>query len=548
MEFPYGPGDLLCDRFRITERLGTPGQMAYAVKVHDELTDEALVAKIPHRSGQRDALLAQYRLIRRMDSRQLARAHFYFEHRDSGTDEPILILEYIDGQPLTEWMMNRGPRDRIRAIIETSSALSTLEQIGTDHGDVHTDNILVTADARFVLIDPQAATLGSTRSRSSQRIVPFSDRTGLMQLLEDLFPGDDEAAIASVLMMLNTADPVPFSAIAGQLRGLLRDEHLPGELSGSTRNLAAWHAEDTSRRRAAYRAALDRRQTAFMNLVGVMTPMVEALNLSMPSMTQLWDQSREGELATVGQTRGTFQQRSFACTTEDGDSYHVLMDGTNSFAKPVPDETRPWIFGTGSVSVRSAEGIELLNETLEFAWKDDEPHVFVARGDRHVLYGAKQIERALGILVRARHAVFPKAESLETPTARISGEKSTPSKFVTAQYVPARLISTDVLGGGKEALLQTIQLGLSVRLGSWGIDVPRFLASTRNARVNLLKDIRQQFLELCGQYFEVVHRLDIEVVDLARRIIRVELEARFRGEPDEQNTFEVVVRRPGEYE
>ena len=97
-------------------------------------------------------------------------------------DHQFLVQEFIDGNPLQRLMVQRYPLTRADCSAEsiaayTEWALEMVERVaeavrllhgrGVVFGDLHPDNILVTADGRVVLIDFEVSTLAADEARSA---------------------------------------------------------------------------------------------------------------------------------------------------------------------------------------------------------------------------------------------------------------------------------------------------------------------------------------------------------------------------------------------
>lgn len=73
----------------------------------------------------------------------------------SSSQQPYLALEYIDGEPLTEWCRRQRPdvRARIRMFLQICAAVSHAHANLVVHRDLKPSNILVTASADVRLLD-----------------------------------------------------------------------------------------------------------------------------------------------------------------------------------------------------------------------------------------------------------------------------------------------------------------------------------------------------------------------------------------------------------
>ncbi|HLL69201.1 MAG TPA: class III lanthionine synthetase LanKC [Micromonosporaceae bacterium] len=112
-------------------------------------------------------------------------------------DHHFLVQEFIDGNPLQRMLVQRYPLTRAdcapQAVAEYTAwvldmlgrverAVDALHGRGVVFGDLHPDNILVTADGRVVLIDFEVSTLAADRARSALAHPAFAapaDRQGV---------------------------------------------------------------------------------------------------------------------------------------------------------------------------------------------------------------------------------------------------------------------------------------------------------------------------------------------------------------------------------
>ena len=97
-------------------------------------------------------------------------------------DHQFLVQEFIDGNPLQRMMVRRYPLTRAdcsaatiaeyttwawEMVDKVAAAIGLLHGRGVVFGDLHPDNILVTADGRVVLIDFEVSALAADAARSA---------------------------------------------------------------------------------------------------------------------------------------------------------------------------------------------------------------------------------------------------------------------------------------------------------------------------------------------------------------------------------------------
>ena len=241
----------LVGRYRILEQIGE-GAMADVYRAYDPHIDRALVVKV---------LKAEYRQDREYSVRFLreARAAGALSHAgivtifDVGEIDgyPFIVMEYLDGEPLSE-IMKRGalPAADVIAIgIQLAAALGYAHAQGVVHRDVKPSNVILSPDRRSVklldfgiarvaegdlferesLLTQIGQVVGTPRYMSpeqalGQELDGRSDIFSLGVVLYELvsgrraFPAANAASLAAQIVQ---ADPEPLSKVADDVpRGL----------------------------------------------------------------------------------------------------------------------------------------------------------------------------------------------------------------------------------------------------------------------------------------------------------------------------------------
>lgn len=168
-------------RFKIVARLGagTSGEVYLATQ---ESPERKVAIKLLSR-GLRSSTLrrfeAEAEVLARLSHPGIARVI------ESGTavipdgPQPYLVLEYVDGQPITTFVQERhcSEHERVHLLIRVCDAVQHLHQKGVLHRDLKAENVLVDADAQPRILDFGIARL---LDEEAHRITLERDRPQLL--------------------------------------------------------------------------------------------------------------------------------------------------------------------------------------------------------------------------------------------------------------------------------------------------------------------------------------------------------------------------------
>jgi eukaryotic-like serine/threonine-protein kinase len=171
----YSPGATVNDRYEILATLGQGG-MGEAYKARDRATGQIVVVKVPYASSIGDpATYSRYEreldIGKRLDHPGIQRL------LDSGRLDkgvaPYVVFEYIEGQPMRDYLRAHAPLDAAAAIdfaIQLADELEYVHAHGVVHRDLKPENVLITPDGKAKLVDFGIALLQGARRLTFQRL------------------------------------------------------------------------------------------------------------------------------------------------------------------------------------------------------------------------------------------------------------------------------------------------------------------------------------------------------------------------------------------
>ena len=141
-------GDVLAGKFRIERVLGQGAMGVVVAATHIQLDERvALKFLLPEALVNADAVARFAREARaavKIKSEHVARVS------DVGTLEsgsPYMVMEYLQGQDLSDWMRDRGTlsvADAVEYLLQACEALAEAHAIGIVHRDLKPANLFVT--------------------------------------------------------------------------------------------------------------------------------------------------------------------------------------------------------------------------------------------------------------------------------------------------------------------------------------------------------------------------------------------------------------------
>lgn len=189
-------GDLVCGRFRITNVVGA-GSFAWVFVAKDLHSGQMVALKMlrPERFGDEDALRRfesrELRLLERIEesghSPHVVRLVEKRLLRHEGL--PFLVLEYIDGPALKEWLAEKDTLDikevaRIGAGL--AKGLSVIHAAGGVHRDLKPSNVRMRNGKTPVLVDLGIARALWETQKLTQHVAPLTPRYAAPEQREGL--------------------------------------------------------------------------------------------------------------------------------------------------------------------------------------------------------------------------------------------------------------------------------------------------------------------------------------------------------------------------
>lgn len=155
-------GHLVKSRYKVYDRLGMGGA-ATVYLARDTDSGKMVVVKVMHNNLVDEQFISRFKreidLLKQIDNPHVI--HLYDwglreQHAGLGQEISYLVAEYIEGHTLADIVDARGPLDEQNALGIARQVALALEDIhgrGIVHRDVKSQNIMITADNRAVLID-----------------------------------------------------------------------------------------------------------------------------------------------------------------------------------------------------------------------------------------------------------------------------------------------------------------------------------------------------------------------------------------------------------
>jgi tetratricopeptide (TPR) repeat protein/predicted Ser/Thr protein kinase len=146
-------------RYRVLERLGS-GSMGVVYAAYDDELGRKVAIKLLHPGSaahRRERLAAEARALARLSDPNVVKV---FEVGTVDAPDPkdrdvYIVMEHVDGVPLSEWMRARERpwREVVEVLARAAQGLSAAHRAGLVHGDFKPANVLVEHGGRVIVID-----------------------------------------------------------------------------------------------------------------------------------------------------------------------------------------------------------------------------------------------------------------------------------------------------------------------------------------------------------------------------------------------------------
>ncbi|NPC98802.1 serine/threonine protein kinase [Nocardioides sp. zg-DK7169] len=215
-----GPGSFVDDarRYRLESRIATGGMgvvwRASDTTLHREVAIKVLKAEYADDAGFRSRFATEAQHAAALHHPGIASVYDFGEaHPDdgSGTPRPYLVMELVDGRPLSDLLRAGQPLDPDAArdlLAQAAAALGAAHAAGIVHRDVKPANLLVTPDRRIKVTD-----FGIARASDSVGLTQTGQVMGTPQYLS---PEQARGEVATPASDVYSLGVVAYECLAGR--------------------------------------------------------------------------------------------------------------------------------------------------------------------------------------------------------------------------------------------------------------------------------------------------------------------------------------------
>jgi response regulator RpfG family c-di-GMP phosphodiesterase/serine/threonine protein kinase len=184
---------LILGNYRVLERLGAGGMAVVFKAEHIEMRHQVAIKVLPMGLGQdqrlRSRFTAEMRVVARLRHPNIVAALDAGQVVSDDPDTPVLwylVMEYVAGQDLEEYVVRRGPLPVQKAcnlIYQMAGALEEIHKYRLVHRDIKPSNIMVTAEDQAKLLD-----FGLSRQLDAQAQARVTQPGALLGTLDFMAP------------------------------------------------------------------------------------------------------------------------------------------------------------------------------------------------------------------------------------------------------------------------------------------------------------------------------------------------------------------------
>lgn len=149
MAAPFQEGDILAGKYRVERIIGEGGMGVVVAAIHQQL-DQRVALKFLLPEGLKDELVVG-RFLREARAAVRLRSEHVARVLDVGTSDngsPYIVMEYLDGQDLSNVIGKKGPlsvRAAATYILQAAEAIAEAHALGIVHRDLKPANLFLTA-------------------------------------------------------------------------------------------------------------------------------------------------------------------------------------------------------------------------------------------------------------------------------------------------------------------------------------------------------------------------------------------------------------------
>ncbi|MBI5533999.1 MAG: serine/threonine protein kinase [Deltaproteobacteria bacterium] len=151
MELPVFEGDVIAGKYRVDRFLGVGGMGVVVAATPIDGTDKVAIKMLLPEAAQSEQSMSRFEREQRT-TRKICNEHVP-KVLDSGvleTGSPYMVMEFVEGNDLAEWLETRGPLPihvAVDYVLQAAEALAEAHALGIVHRDLKPANLLLTQRA-----------------------------------------------------------------------------------------------------------------------------------------------------------------------------------------------------------------------------------------------------------------------------------------------------------------------------------------------------------------------------------------------------------------